>query len=118
VPVLDSGARGSTNTFAQRAIGDVLLAWENEAFLVQERFGGGLFEIVTPSTSVLAEPPVAVVDRVVDQKNTREAAIEYLKFLYTKEGQALAAKHYFRPRDLAAADARMPSGLRRSRCSP
>jgi sulfate transport system substrate-binding protein len=105
VPVLDSGARGSTNTFAQRAIGDVLLAWENEAFLVQERFGGGLFEIVTPSTSVLAEPPVAVVDRVVDQKNTREAATEYLKFLYTKEGQALAAKHYFRPRDLAAADA-------------
>jgi sulfate transport system substrate-binding protein len=105
VPVLDSGARGSTNTFAQRGIGDVLLAWENEAFLATEELGKGQFEIVSPSVSILAEPPVAVVDKVVDKKGTREVATEYLKFLYTKEGQALAAKHYYRPRDLTAADA-------------
>jgi sulfate/thiosulfate-binding protein len=97
VPVLDTGARGSTNTFVQRGIGDVLLAWENEALLVVEKLGMGRFEIVTPSVSILAEPPVAVVDAVVDRKGTRAAAEAYLQFLYTPEGQALAAKHYYRP---------------------
>ena len=103
VPVLDSGARGSTTTFVQRGIGDVLLAWENEAFLAVNELGKDKFEIVVPSVSILAEPPVAVVDKVVDKKGTRAAAEAYLQFLYTPEGQKLAAKHYYRPRDTDAA---------------
>jgi len=98
VPVLDTGARGSTNTFVQRGIGDVLLAWENEAFLAVKELGTDKFEIVVPSLSILAEPPVAVVDAVVDRKGTRAVAQAYLEFLYSPEGQALAAKHYYRPR--------------------
>lgn len=97
VPVLDSGARGSTNTFVQRGLGDVLLAWENEAFLAINELGPDKFEIVTPSESILAEPPVTVIDKVVDKRGTRKVAEEYLKFLYTDEGQKLAAKHYYRP---------------------
>jgi sulfate transport system substrate-binding protein len=98
VPVLDSGARGSTTTFVQRGIGDVLLAWENEAYLAAEE-GKGKVEIVTPSLSILAEPPVAIVDKVVDRKGTRAVADAYLRFLYTPEGQEIAAKHHYRPRD-------------------
>jgi sulfate transport system substrate-binding protein len=103
VPVLDTGARGSTVTFAQRDIGDVLLAWENEAFLAREEFGKDNFEIVAPALSILAEPTVAVVDKVVDRKGTRAAAEAYLKYLYTPEGQEIAAKHHYRPRDPAVA---------------
>jgi sulfate transport system substrate-binding protein len=99
VPVLDSGARGSTITFTQREQGDVLLAWENEAFLAIEELGPGTLEIVAPSLSVLAEPPVAVVDAVVDRKGTRQLAEAYLQFLYTREGQELAARHHYRPRN-------------------
>jgi sulfate transport system substrate-binding protein len=99
VPVLDSGARGSTNTFVQRGLGDVLLAWENEAFLAVNELGKDKFEIVVPSLSILAEPPVTVVDKVVDKKGTRRAAEEYLKYLYTPEGQEIAAKNYYRPTD-------------------
>ncbi|MFC5741528.1 sulfate ABC transporter substrate-binding protein [Dyella tabacisoli] len=104
VPVLDTGARGSTNTFAQRGIGDVLLAWENEALLVQKQLGKDKFEIVTPSISILAEPPVAVVDSNADKHGTRAVAEAYLKFLYSPEGQALGAKNFYRPRaaDVAA----------------
>jgi len=98
VPVLDSGARGSTVTFTQREIGDVLLAWENEAFLSVQEFGADKLEIVVPSMSILAEPPVTVVDSVVDRKGTRKVAEAYLQFLYTREGQELAAKHFYRPR--------------------
>lgn len=98
VPVLDSGARGSTVTFTQREIGDVLLAWENEAYLSLQEFGADKFEIVVPSLSILAEPPVAVVDKVVDRKGTRKVAEAYLQFLYTREGQEIAAKNYYRPR--------------------
>jgi sulfate transport system substrate-binding protein len=98
VPVLDSGARGSTTTFVERGVGDVLLAWENEAYLALDQFGKDKFEIVYPSTSVLAEPPVALVDKVVDRHSTRAVALEYLKYLYTDDGQRIAAKHYFRPR--------------------
>lgn len=98
VPVLDSGARGSTTTFVQRGIGDVLLAWENEAFLAIRELGPGKVDVVVPSLSILAEPPVAVVDKVVDKKGTRAAAQAYLEFLYTPEGQDLAAKNYYRPR--------------------
>jgi sulfate transport system substrate-binding protein len=97
VPVLDSGARGSTTTFAQRGIGDVLLAWENEAFLTLEELGPDQFEIVVPSISIVAEPPVAVVDKNVDTKGTREVAEAYLNYLYSPEGQAIAAKHFYRP---------------------
>ena len=97
VPVLDSGARGSTTTFVQRGQGDVLLAWENEAFLAINELGPDKFEIVTPSESILAEPPVTVVDKVVDKRGTRKVAEEYLKYLYTDEGQRIAAKHYYRP---------------------
>jgi sulfate/thiosulfate-binding protein len=97
VPVLDSGARGSTTTFAQRGIGDVLLAWENEAFLTQEELGKDQFEIVVPSISIVAEPPVAVVDKNVDAKGTREVAEAYLNYLYSPEGQAIAAKNFYRP---------------------
>lgn len=97
VPVLDSGARGSTNTFVQRGLGDVLLAWENEAFLAMNKLGPDKFEVVTPSESILAEPPVTVIDRVVDKRGTRKVAEEYLKFLYSDEGQKIAARHYYRP---------------------
>jgi sulfate transport system substrate-binding protein len=103
VPVLDSGARGSTITFAQRGIGQVLLAWENEAYTVVEEMGRDKFEIVTPSVSILAEPPVAVVDRNVDKHGTRAAAEAYLAFLYSPAGQELAAKHHYRPRNPAVA---------------
>jgi sulfate transport system substrate-binding protein len=98
VPVLDSGARGSTNTFVERGIGDVLLAWENEAFLAINQLGPGKFQIVVPSQSILAEPPVAVVDKNVDRKGTRAVAEAYLQYLYSPEGQEIAAKHYYRPR--------------------
>jgi sulfate/thiosulfate-binding protein len=97
VPVLDSGARGSTNTFIQRGMGDVLLAWENEAFLAVNELGPDKFDIVTPPESILAEPPVTVIDKVVDKHGTRKVAEEYLKYLYTDEGQKIAAKHYYRP---------------------
>jgi sulfate/thiosulfate-binding protein len=103
VPVLDSGARGSTTTFVERGIGDVLLAWENEAHLAIDELGKGKVEIVVPSVSILAEPPVAVVDRNVDQHGTRAAATAYLEFLYTPAAQELVAKHHYRPRDAAAA---------------
>ena len=99
VPVLDSGARGATNTFVQRGLGDVLLAWENEAFLAVNELGKDKFEIVTPSVSILAEPPVAVVDKVVDRRGTRAAAEAYLKYLYSPEGQTIASRHYYRPVD-------------------
>ena len=98
-PVLDTGARGSTVTFVQRGIGDVLLAWENEAFLAINELGKDKLEIVVPSISILAEPPVAVVDKVVDRRGTRALAQAYLEFLYTPAGQEIAAKHYYRPRD-------------------
>jgi len=98
VPVLDSGARGSTTTFAQRGIGDVLIAWENEAFLSIKELGSDKVEIVVPSQSILAEPPVSIVDKVVDKKGTRSVAQAYLEYLYTPEGQEIAAKNYYRPR--------------------
>ena len=97
VPVLDTGARGSTTTFAQRELGDVLLAWENEAYLSLAEFGEDKFDIVVPPQSILAEPPVAVVDANVDAKGTRKAAEAYLQYLYSEEGQTLAAKHFYRP---------------------
>ncbi|MDR2678557.1 MAG: sulfate ABC transporter substrate-binding protein [Zoogloeaceae bacterium] len=99
VPVLDSGARGSTNTFVQRGIGDVFLAWENEAFLVINELGKDKFEIVVPSLSILAEPTVTVVDTVVKKKGTEKVAWEYLNYLYSKEGQRIAAQNYYRPTD-------------------
>lgn len=98
VPVLDSGARGSTTTFVQRGIGDVLLAWENEAFLSIKELGPDKVDIVIPSLSILAEPPVTVVDKVADKKGTRAVAQAYLEYLYSPEGQEIAAKHYYRPR--------------------
>ncbi|RBP61376.1 sulfate transport system substrate-binding protein [Alkalibaculum bacchi] len=97
VPVLDSGARGSTTTFVERGLGDVLLAWENEAFLSLNELGEDEFEIVVPSMSILAEPPVTVVDSVVDKKGTREVSEAYLEYLYSNEGQEIAAKNYYRP---------------------
>jgi sulfate transport system substrate-binding protein len=103
VPVLDTGARGSTMTFVQREIGDVLLAWENEAILAINEFGADKFDIVVPPISILAEPPVAIVDKVVDKRGTRKVAEAYLKFLYTKEGQEIAAKNYYRPRNAEVA---------------
>ncbi len=96
-PVLDTGARGATTSFAQRGIGDVLIAWENEAYLVMDEFGADQFEIVTPSVSILAETPVAVVDAVVDQRGTRKEAEAYLNFLYSDAAQQIAAKHHYRP---------------------
>lgn len=111
VPVLDTGARGSTTSFVQRGQGDVLLAWENEAHLAFAEFGADKFDIVYPSLSILAEPSVAVVDRNVDRRGTRALAEAYLQALYTPEGQALAARHFYRPRDaaaLAAAGERFP----------
>lgn len=98
VPVFDTGARGSTTTFLQRGIGDVLIAWENEAHLAVDEVGRGNYEIVVPSVSILAEPSVAVVDAVVDKRKTRAAARAYLDYLYSEEGQRIAARHYFRPR--------------------
>ncbi|MBC7202021.1 MAG: sulfate ABC transporter substrate-binding protein [Pusillimonas sp.] len=97
VPVLDSGARGSTNTFVQRGVGDVLLAWENEAFLAINELGPDQFEIVVPSVSILAEPPVTVVNGVTEKRGTTKVATAYLEYLYSPEGQKLAAKHYYRP---------------------
>jgi sulfate transport system substrate-binding protein len=102
VPVLDSGARGSTVTFTQRGVGDVLVAWENEAFLAVKE-AGDQYEIVSPSESILAEPPVAVVDANVDRKGTRKVAEAYLKYLYTDDGQNIAANWYYRPRNQAVA---------------
>jgi sulfate/thiosulfate-binding protein len=99
VPVLDTGARGSTTTFAQRGIGDVLIAWENEAFLAVREFGADKFQIVVPSLSILAEPPVAVVDKVALRRGTTDAARAYLEYLYSKTGQEIAARHFYRPRD-------------------
>ena len=103
VPVLDSGARGSTTTFVERGQGDVLLAWENEAFLAGNELGRGKFDIVVPSVSILAEPPVAVVDKVVDKRGTRKVAEAYLKFLYTPEAQEIIGKNYYRPRNAQVA---------------
>jgi sulfate/thiosulfate transport system substrate-binding protein len=103
VPVLDSGARGSTTTFVERGIGDVFISWENEAFLAVNELGKDKFEIVVPSVSILAEPPVAVVDKVVNRRGTRAIAQAYLEFLYTPEGQEISAKHYYRPRLAAVA---------------
>ncbi|HEX8165429.1 MAG TPA: sulfate ABC transporter substrate-binding protein [Beijerinckiaceae bacterium] len=102
-PVLDTGARGSTTTFAQRGLGDVLISWENEAFLALKEFGEDRFEIVVPSVSILAEPPVAIVDGNVDQRGTRKAAQAYLDFLYGPRAQAIIAKHFYRPRNAEAA---------------
>jgi sulfate/thiosulfate transport system substrate-binding protein len=99
VPVLDSGARGSTTTFVERNIGDVLIAWENEAFLAMKELGKDRLEMIAPSISMLAEPPVAVIDKYVDKHGTRAIAEEYLKYLYSAEGQEIAAKHFYRPRD-------------------
>jgi len=98
VPVLDSGARGSTTTFVQRGLGDVFISWENEAFLAIKEFGADKFEIVVPSISILAEPPVTVVDKVVDKHGTRKVAEAYLQYLYSPEGQELAGKNFYRPR--------------------
>jgi sulfate/thiosulfate-binding protein len=103
VPVLDTGSRGATTTFVQRGQGDVLLAWENEAFLAKNEPGGDKFEIVVPSISVLAEPPVAVVDRNVDKKGTRAVATAYLNYLYTPEAQEVIARNFYRPRDAKVA---------------
>jgi sulfate/thiosulfate transport system substrate-binding protein len=100
VPVLDSGARGATTTFSQRGIGDVLLSWENEAHLAIQEAGPGKYEIVYPSVSMLAEPPVAVLDANVDRHGTRKVSEAYLQFLYSKEGQEIEAKNFYRPRDL------------------
>jgi sulfate transport system substrate-binding protein len=94
---LDTGARGSTTTFVERGIGDVLLAWENEAFLAQKELGAGKFEIVVPSLSILAEPPVTVVDKYAKKHGTEQVAKAYLDYLYTEEGQEIAAKNYYRP---------------------
>ena len=98
VPVLDSGARGSTTTFVQRSIGDVLIAWENEAILARNELGSDKLEIVVPSSSILAEPPVTIADKVVDKHRTRAVAEAYLEYLYSEQGQEIAARHYYRPR--------------------
>ncbi|MCE5287300.1 MAG: sulfate ABC transporter substrate-binding protein [Pelosinus sp.] len=103
VPVLDTGARGATNTFVERGLGDVLIAWENEALMAVNELGKDKFDIVAPSISILAEPPVAIVDKVADKKGTREIAQAYLEFLYTEQGQEIAAKHFYRPRSEAIA---------------
>jgi sulfate transport system substrate-binding protein len=97
VPVLDSGARGSTTTFVERGVGDVFISWENEAFLAIKEYGPGKFEMVVPSLSILAEPPVAIVDKVVDKRGTRDLAEAYLQYLYSDEGQEIAAKNFYRP---------------------
>lgn len=103
VPVLDSGARGSTVTFAERGVGDVLLAWENEAELATKEFGADKFDTVYPASSILAEPPVALVDKVVDKRGTRKVAEAYLQYLYSDEGQEIAARNFYRPRSAAVA---------------
>lgn len=103
VPVLDSGARGSTTTFVERGIGDVLLAWENEAFLAVKELGPDKFDIIVPSLSILAEPPVTIVDKNVDKHGTRKVAQAYLDYLYSPEGQEIAAKNYYRPTDAKVA---------------
>ncbi|WP_294912018.1 sulfate ABC transporter substrate-binding protein [Tatumella sp. UBA2305] len=103
VTVQDSGARGATNTFAERGLGDVLIAWENEAYLAKNKLKDQQFEIITPSESILAEPTVAVVDKVVDERGTRKVAEDYLKYLYSPVGQKIAAENYYRPRDPAVA---------------
>jgi sulfate/thiosulfate-binding protein len=103
VPVLDAGARGATTTFVERGIGDVLIAWENEALLAIKELGPGKFEVVAPSLSILAEPPVAVVDKIANKHGTREVAQAYLEYLYTDAGQEIAAKHFYRPRNPAIA---------------
>ena len=103
VPVLDSGARGATTTFVERGIGDVLIAWENEAYLAVKELGPTKFDIITPSISILAEPPVAVVDKVVDKRGTRKVAQAYLEYLYTDEAQDIIAKNYYRPASPKAA---------------
>ena len=105
VPVLDTGARGATLTFTRRGIGDVLLAWENEAFLAMQEHTKGGFEIVIPPASILAEPPVAVVDQVVERRGTRKVAQAYVEFLYTPEGQEICARNFYRPRSKAVAEA-------------
>jgi sulfate transport system substrate-binding protein len=110
VPVLDSGARGATNTFAQRGIGDVLVGWENEAFLALNELGPDKFDMIVPSLSMRAEPPVAVVDKWTDAHGTRQLAEAYLSYLYSPEGQRLAAKHYYRPAKREYAD---PADLKR-----
>jgi sulfate transport system substrate-binding protein len=99
VRVLDSGARGSTTTFVERGIGDVLIAWENEAYLAIKELGPDKFDLLTPSISILAEPPVSIVDKVVDKRGTRKLATAYLEYLYSPEGQTLAGDNYYRPRD-------------------
>jgi sulfate transport system substrate-binding protein len=104
VPVLDSGARGATTTFVQRGIGDVLITWENEAFLADREFGVGKVDVVVPSLSILTEPPVALVDKNVDKHGTRKVAQAYLEYLYTPEGQEIAAKNYYRPREESVAN--------------
>ena len=104
VPVLDAGARGSTTTFVERGIGDVLIAWENEALLAIKELGPGKFEVVAPSISILAEPPVTVVDKVAGKHGTRQAAQAYLEYLYTPTGQEIAARHFYRPRTAAVAE--------------
>jgi sulfate/thiosulfate-binding protein len=103
VKVLDSGARGSTTTFVERGIGDVFISWENEAFLAIKELGPEKLEIVVPSVSILAEPPVSVVDKVVDKRGTRKVATAYLEYWYTQEGQEIAGKNFYRPREAAAA---------------
>jgi sulfate/thiosulfate transport system substrate-binding protein len=104
VPVLDSGARGATTTFVQRGLGDVLIAWESDAFLSVKELGRDKFEIVYPSVSILAEPPVSIVDKVVDQKGTRKMATAYLEYLYSPQGQEIAAKNFYRPRSSEVAE--------------
>lgn len=104
VPVLDSGARGSTTTFVERGVGDVFISWENEAFLALKEYGADKFEIVIPSLSILAEPPVAVVDKVVDKRGTRQVAEAYLQYLFSEEGQEIAAKHFYRPTSAKVAE--------------
>jgi sulfate/thiosulfate-binding protein len=105
VPVLDSGARGSTTTFAQRAVGDVFISWENEAFLILQEFGADKFEVVVPPFSILAEPPVSVVDFVVDKRGTRKVAEAYLNYLYTPAGQKIIAHNFYRPSKPEGVDA-------------
>jgi sulfate transport system substrate-binding protein len=103
VPVLDSGARGSTTTFVERGIGDVFISWENEAFLVLKELGPDKFEIIVPSLSILAEPPVTIIDKTVDKRKTRAVAQAYLEYLYSEEGQNIAGKHYYRPTSASVA---------------
>ncbi|HEX2250703.1 MAG TPA: sulfate ABC transporter substrate-binding protein, partial [Gemmatimonadales bacterium] len=104
VPVLDAGARGSTTTFVERGIGDALIAWENEALLAIKELGPGKFEVVAPSVSMLAEPPVAVVDKIARKRGTQDVARAYVEYLYTETGQEIAARHFYRPRLASVAE--------------